>query len=518
MSTIPGYSLLGNCNSANYDQYADWNGQNGNVTTVGGNGGYSYYGTFDQNGNVWEIIDFQNSTNITVYGGSFLSNLSSLNRLTDTFFINSLGANDRGFRVCANSGINDDSFVLVNDANNNDDPTRGLGSVSYNYKINKYLVTNTDYAAFLNSVARDHQNNLYARSGANPIWPFDARLDSNVYGGIVQIGTSPAMSYSVKVNMELKPVVFVNWYDAARYVNWLSNDKPSPGTLTSGSTETGVYNLNFLNPNPIPSAGVSNKTSYWIPNRSEWIKAAYYKGGGINATYWNYATQSDVPPDNVTSNNQGLANNTVNNPNSCISPTPTPSITPTFSPTPTVTPTNTATPTNTQTPTPSVTNTITPTNTVTPTNTLTPTSSVTRTVTPTRTVTRTPTKTPTKTPTVTPSVTVSTSLTPTNTVTRTVTPTPSKSLCDSVYLGQLLYNSAIYSNDTIKVLYKGAALAATLNDKIVNATNDPSVSSTPTPSVTNTVTPTNSVTPTNTPTRSATPTPTTTITPSTSSV
>lgn len=489
MSTIPGYSFLGNCNSANYDQYADWNGQNGNVTTVGGNGGYSYYGTFDQNGNVWEIIDFQNSNNITIYGGSFLSNLNSLNRLTDTVFINSFGSNDRGFRVCANSGTNDSDLVLVSNISNSGDLLRGnLGSVNYDYKISKFLVTNSDYALFLNSVAKNHQNNLYTRSGNNPIWPFDARLDTDIYGGIQQIGTSPNMSYTVKTNMDLKPVVFVNWYDAARYVNWLSNGKPNPGTLTTLSTETGVYNLNFLNPNPIPSAG---KSSYWIPDRNEWIKAAYYtpNKNGSGPGYYLYATQSDSAPDNVTSNNQGLANNTVNNPNSCLSPTPTPSITATVTTTPTVTPTKTVTPTNTQTPTPSVTNTVTPTITVTPTNTLTPTASVTRTVTPTRTVTRTPTKTPTKTPTVTPSVTVSASLTPTNTITRTVTPTPSKSLCGSIYLGQLLYNPIAYNNDTIKVLYKGAALAASLNDKIVNVVNDPSVpvTTTPTPSLSNNI-------------------------------
>ena len=39
---------------ANWDFQADWNGQDGNVTTVGTNGGPSPYGTHDQNGNVWE--------------------------------------------------------------------------------------------------------------------------------------------------------------------------------------------------------------------------------------------------------------------------------------------------------------------------------------------------------------------------------------------------------------------------------------------------------------------------------
>lgn len=43
-------------NIANYERGADWNGQNGNVTTVGsgGPGSASYYGAFDMGGNVWE--------------------------------------------------------------------------------------------------------------------------------------------------------------------------------------------------------------------------------------------------------------------------------------------------------------------------------------------------------------------------------------------------------------------------------------------------------------------------------
>jgi sulfatase modifying factor 1 len=41
-------------NVANYNFGADWNAQDGNVTTVGSAGATSYYGTFDQGGNVWE--------------------------------------------------------------------------------------------------------------------------------------------------------------------------------------------------------------------------------------------------------------------------------------------------------------------------------------------------------------------------------------------------------------------------------------------------------------------------------
>lgn len=43
-------------NVVNCSRGADWNGQDGNVTTVGsaGAGSESFYGTFDQGGNVWE--------------------------------------------------------------------------------------------------------------------------------------------------------------------------------------------------------------------------------------------------------------------------------------------------------------------------------------------------------------------------------------------------------------------------------------------------------------------------------
>lgn len=49
--TNPGASVV------NYNNAADWNSQNGNVTTVGSAGAMSYYGTFDQGGNVWELTD-----------------------------------------------------------------------------------------------------------------------------------------------------------------------------------------------------------------------------------------------------------------------------------------------------------------------------------------------------------------------------------------------------------------------------------------------------------------------------
>jgi formylglycine-generating enzyme required for sulfatase activity len=53
-------------NIANYNRGADWNGQDGNLTTVGsgGSGSASFYGAFDMVGNVFEW-------NEAVISGSF---------------------------------------------------------------------------------------------------------------------------------------------------------------------------------------------------------------------------------------------------------------------------------------------------------------------------------------------------------------------------------------------------------------------------------------------------------------
>ncbi|MBU6275575.1 MAG: SUMF1/EgtB/PvdO family nonheme iron enzyme [Planctomycetes bacterium] len=74
-------------NFANYAKSADWNGQDGNVTTVGTNGGASAYGAFDMNGNLYEWNDLTGAAGPgrQVRGGdwdrgsSFLSSASTIN-------------------------------------------------------------------------------------------------------------------------------------------------------------------------------------------------------------------------------------------------------------------------------------------------------------------------------------------------------------------------------------------------------------------------------------------------------
>lgn len=484
--------MLNNCNSANYNSEANWNGStNGNLTTVGLNGKSSYYGTYDQIGNINEILDTADPLGYKkIRGGSFLSPSGELSKNYSSSNYSDSKRNDTGFRIAKNSGLIDADYALITDSNNSGDATNNnYGAVNYTYQIKILPITNAEYTTFLNSVAVTSNFSLW-----------DPAMQQDDKGGIIRSGSSSAgYAYVTKTNMDNKPVNFINWFSAARYVNWLHN-----GSSSGSSTETGVYSLSgdTVKPNP------SNKNSVWIPNEDEWYKAAYYKGAGSNAGYWLYATQSDTAPDSVEVDLYGNPYKTTIDSN-CYTPTPTPTptrtATPTASPTktPTISITATRTPTKSLSPTKSITPTVTPTRTqtltktitrtITNTRTITPTTSPTNTTTPTVTQTRTPTKTVTKTP----------------TVTRTVTITPSKSLVVPIDIGELIYQSSVYIGDDIQVIYKGFLLEGRLVPNVailseapnVTPTRTNTVTPTPTPSIspTKTVTPTVSQTPSNTP-------------------
>lgn len=279
-------------NSANFNRCADWNGQDGNFTTVGSNGGPSYYGTYDMSGQLYEWNDLDNTSSSSrgLRGGGWIDSAYSLSSSFTLPFDPSLESIDYGFRLASRfstlNPLNLSYFTLVNDINNSNDSS-GYGSVNYEYVIAQYLVTNCEYAAFLNAVAATDTHNLYNIS-----------MGSDARGGITRSGSSGSYTYSVKTNMGNKPVNYVSWFDCARYCNWLHNNKGN------GSTETGAYTIpdGRTSGDVVPS---NNDAKYHLPTENEWYKAAYYKGGGTNAGYWSYATQSDTEPTCVAADSDG---------------------------------------------------------------------------------------------------------------------------------------------------------------------------------------------------------------------
>lgn len=168
---------------------------------------------------------------------------------------------------------------------------RVCGSVSYNYKIGKYEVTAGQYCEFLNRKAKSDPRGLYNTTMAS----------IDIYGGcgILRSGTSGTYSYSVAAEWAQRPVNYVNFWDACRFANWLGNGQ---GT---GDTETGAYTLNGYKGDHGYTIQRNVGWQWAVTSEDEWYKAAYYRGGGTNAGYWDYPTQSDSAPSNQLTNPDG---------------------------------------------------------------------------------------------------------------------------------------------------------------------------------------------------------------------
>jgi len=191
----------------------------------------------------------------------------------------------------ANAGIID--WVTVGDPGNTADTApAGRGAVATSFQIMKYEFTNQLYTEFLNSVDT---------SGTNPNSVYDTNMGTNARGGIsFTSGNASGSKYATKSNMGDKPVNYVSWFDAARVSNWLMN-----GALSSSSTETGAYTL-VGGQTTGTAPAVNPGATFYVPTEDQWYKAAYYKGGGTSAGYWNYATQSDSAPTEVTAGSTGI--------------------------------------------------------------------------------------------------------------------------------------------------------------------------------------------------------------------
>jgi formylglycine-generating enzyme required for sulfatase activity len=206
------------------------------------------------------------------------------------------------------------SMLAIGDAGNAPDSTGVYGTVAYPYRIAKYDVTAAQYAQFLNAVAKSDPYALYSSAMAQGVG-FAAC-------GINRSGASGSYTYIVDAGREDMPVNFVNWLNAARFANWLTNGQPATGVEDAGTTESGSYALNGT----LSAVGVVRLPTarYVLPSQNEWYKAAAYKGGSTNAGYWFFATQSDTPPSNTLSasgmNNANYYSSGYSDPTNYITP------------------------------------------------------------------------------------------------------------------------------------------------------------------------------------------------------
>ena len=106
-------------------------------------------------------------------------------------------------------------FVTIGNPGNPAYAVTGFGAVGFHYKIMQFEFTNSQYAAFLNSIDPD---------GTNPNAVYSSSMGTEAVGGIANTGTTKGSHYVIKTNMGDKPVNYVSWWDAAR----VSSEQASP--------------------------------------------------------------------------------------------------------------------------------------------------------------------------------------------------------------------------------------------------------------------------------------------------
>ncbi|MFM8413636.1 MAG: SUMF1/EgtB/PvdO family nonheme iron enzyme [Planctomycetota bacterium] len=153
-------------------------------------------------------------------------------------------------------------WVTVGDPGNAADTT-GYGAVSYEYRIMKFEITNTQYAAFLNAIDP---------AGINPNSVYNSSMGTDPRGGIsMSLATPSGSRYAVRPNMGDKPVNYVTWWSAARLANWLHN-----GAQTYGSTNPsldapqnqGAYTVGTATTGN--AVAVNSGAVFYVPTENEW--------------------------------------------------------------------------------------------------------------------------------------------------------------------------------------------------------------------------------------------------------
>lgn len=183
-------------------------------------------------------------------------------------------------------------WARIGDAGNAASPfagqTLGRGRVDHEYRISRLEITTGQWMEFVNTYSTRFAD--MAWFGAPTYWGAD--LDPDYHG----VGNRWRLRGDA--NAANLPVAGISWRDAARYCNWLCNEKaPTRAAIADGAYDTSTFSGNRRD-GFTDQAAHRPDAKFWIPTLDEWMKAVYYDpnryASGLGG-WWRTAGMQDDP-------------------------------------------------------------------------------------------------------------------------------------------------------------------------------------------------------------------------------
>lgn len=199
-----------------------------------------------------------------------------------------------------------ETFLLIEDPGNHEDPETGLGAVQETFAMGKYEVTAKEYAVFLNSVAQK----------SDPYHLFDDRMEKDPAVACItkSLDSNGCFHYQAMAGREKFPITYVDLLCCLRFCNWLSHGgtRGLGGEEGSYITENGAYMIHHDSNTEWIEAIL--EAPFFLPTEDQWYKAAFYHHVTVKCItfdpqdpipsiqetgdflYWNYPTQTMSAP------------------------------------------------------------------------------------------------------------------------------------------------------------------------------------------------------------------------------
>ncbi len=216
---------------------------------------------------------YMKHTPIVFFAGTILASAALASPVPPDYSFNWSTIGDAGNRATLDSEIFDPFDFF---------PNPHVGAVNYEFRMATTEVTVGQYFEFV----QEYHPYFTANTG-------NVLGLSDFTGGLIRVAFGET---HIRDGVSQNRAAQMGWEYAARYVNWLHNDKVNE----EWAFETGVYDTSTFTQNPDGTYNHQEThnpdAKFWIPTRDEWTKAGYWdpelndgEGG-----YWQFPDGSNT--------------------------------------------------------------------------------------------------------------------------------------------------------------------------------------------------------------------------------